>query len=467
MPFYNRINGNVSIIKKKNKKSLRFYTYSKYQPLGLSARVSYFLYSKYIAQIYRFPTPITTPIVFGVISLGGGLYGTLTGNILTNGDVQNYWTSQGITNQATVVIQLVGGSNNISDLNSTVENTIDVETIGSCCPGSNVTIIIYMAPNSFQGFYNAFNYALNTPVIVNSVPVKPSVISCSWGTAERNYSTTQLNQYNTLFGTAVAKGVNICCASGDNGSSDGLRGLNVDFPGSSPNVISCGGTTLTCPTLTYSGTGTTETGWSGSGGGISSIFPSPVYQTNLQLTKRAVPDVALDANPNTGVIYLINNTQYLVGGTSIVSPAISALIGALGFNTFFNTRLYSLKSTSFYDIVSGSNGAYSSKIGYDYVTGLGSLNGLEIQTELNSWVPVVSVSLNYTTYTLTNRTTLQLIATVLPANATNTSVVWKSSNTNATVTQSGLVTAARVGNVTITATTKSGWLSARCSITIR
>ena len=472
MPFYNHNNGDINAIETRGKKSkakAKIHSYAKWQKVDIMPRATYFSYAKNIAQVYNFPTPIINTIVIGVISLGGGLFGTVNGNILTNGDVQAYWTSQGITSQPTVaIVSVSGGVNNpAGDLNSTIENTIDVETIGSCCPGSNVIIIMYIAPNSFAGFYNVFNYAFNTPVSVNSQLVKPSVVSCSWGTAEANYTSTQLSNFNTLFRNATSNGINICCASGDNGSSDGLRGLNVDFPGSSPYVTCCGGTTLTCPTLTYSGAGTTETAWSGSGGGLSRTFNSPTYQTNLQQTKRSVPDIAMDADPSTGVMYLVNNTNYIVGGTSIVSPAMSAFLGSIGYSTFFNMRLYSLKSSAFHDIVSGSNGGYRAKGGYDNVTGLGSINGQEIKTEINNWIAVTSVSLNFTTKTIPRRTNQTLTPTVLPANATNNTVVWKSSNTTtATVNQSGVVSALRVGTTTITATTNDGWLSATCSVTV-
>ena len=472
MPFYNRNIGTVHQPAPKPKpaiqKAVNFHTYFKAQVTDLQPRVTSFV-SKNMAQIYGFPTPLTTPIVIGVISLGGGLYGTVTNNILTNGDVQAYWTSQGITNHPKVVIIPVGATNSpASDPNATIENTIDVETIGSCCPGTNVTILFYIAPNSFAGFYNAFNSAINTPVIVNGQNLLPSVISCSWGTPEVNLTSASLTQFNTLFGQAVAKGINICCASGDNGSSDGLPGLNVDFPSCSPNVVACGGTTLVCPTLSYAGAGTSESTWNGSGGGVSRTFLSPTYQTNLQKTYRSSPDIALNADPNTGVIYRINGASMIVGGTSIVSPAISALLGALGINTFFNTKLYSLKRTAFNDIISGNNGGYSATLGYDNTTGFGSINGADLVNQLANWVPVSSITMNITNQSLNINQTTQLTTTIGPTNATNPSVVWKTSNaTIATVSQSGLVTARAVGSATITATTNDGWKLATTAITVQ
>ena len=459
MPVHNHVHGGVSMRKKsiRIQKAVNMKPYFHSNVIQPRASSRTFV-STNIAKIYNYPTPPTTPIVIGVISLGGGLYGTVTNNILTNGDVQAYWTSQGITNQPTVVIVPVGATNNAAgDPNSSIENTIDVEMIGSCCPGTNVTILFYIAPNSIAGFYNAFNAAINTPVVVNGQSIKPSVISCSWGAPESAFGSSTLTQYNTLFAQAATAGINICCASGDNGSSDGLPGLNVDFPSSSPNVVACGGTTLTCPSGVYDTT-TIETTWSGSGGGVSKTFVSPKYQTNLQKTYRSSPDISLNADPNTGVSYIINGASMIVGGTSIVAPAIAAYIAAAGIKTFFNTILYSLKPASFHDVVSGSNGSYSATIGYDNTTGLGSLNGLECTTQVKNWISASSLTMNTTNPSILVGQSAQMLCSVLPANATNPSVVWKSSNTAvATVNSLGVVTGVKVGTATITATTNDGW----------
>lgn len=82
-------------------------------------------------------------------------------------------------------------------------------------------------------------------------------------------------------------------------------------------------------------------------------------------------------------------------------------------------------------------------------------------------VPVTSVSLNKTSHTFTDFTTLQLTATVYPTNATNKNVTWSSNKTEvATVSSSGLVTAKSNGNATITVTTQDGSKTATCSIVV-
>jgi kumamolisin len=418
-----------------------------------------------MAKIYGFPTPPTTPIVIGVISVGGGLYGTVTNGVLTNGDIQKYWTSLGITSQPRIVIKTVDRAINspTPDLNATIENTIDIQMVGACCPGSNVTIIFYLGINSFPGFYNVFNSAINTPVVVGGVSMKPSVISCSWGAPEAYFSNGDLSRYNSLFYQATQAGITICAASGDWGSSNGLPGNNVDFPASSPNVVGCGGTTLTSPNRRYDSQ-TREVTWKGSGGGISKVFPSPTYQTNNRSSGRSVPDIALNSDPASGVRFLVNNTNYVIGGTSIAAPAVAAFIAAGGYRGF-PSKLYTLNTSAFNDVTIGNNGAYSAATGYDLCTGLGSIAGARLGSQITTWISASGVTITPPSSPLAGGATRQLTANVSPAGATNKTVAWKSSNsTIATVSATGLVRRLKTGAVTITATTNDGWFSASVSI---
>ncbi len=127
---------------------------------------------------------------------------------------------------------------------------------------------------------------------------------------------------------------------------------------------------------------TSETGWADSGGGISTHFAKPSYQSKLTYARRAVPDLSADANPNTGVLVIVNGQENQFGGTSVSSPVLAGLIGlvnskriAAGKSTIglLDTYIYPLLgTTSFRDIKSGSNGGYSAKVGYDLVTGIGA-----------------------------------------------------------------------------------------------
>jgi len=355
------------------------------------------------AKIYNFPTPAASSAgpVIAVISLGGGLKGTVTNSVLTGGDVQDYWSSLAIPSavQARVIIVPIDGAVHnfaTTDGGASAENTLDVAMIGGAIPFASArivpvaTILLLLAPNTYQGFLNAFKAAIAGSIRVGSSTYSPTIISCSWGAPEAQFTATQLTQYNAAFATAVTKRINIFCATGDSGSSNGLYGLNVDFPSSSPNVVACGGTTLVCPNGTYIPS-TQESAWSNGGGGVSAVFAPPAYQSALRLRRRATPDIALNANPSTGFYLLFNGVPVAYGGTSVVAPAMAAFAATLGPSApFLNTRLYAVPNTCFNDIVKGTNAirgtgtgtSYVAGAGFDNCTGLGSINGALLKTSL-------------------------------------------------------------------------------------
>jgi kumamolisin len=439
-------------------------------------------YANEIASIYNMTPPnLTTPVNVAVVSFGGGLYGTVSPTgVLTNGDCQRYWQSIGIApaNMPKVVVVPISGARNLPNVNdggSTMENTLDVQQIGACCPSSNLTIVLYISPNSLAQFPVLLNYILNTSTY------KPSVISVSWGAPEVFYPISLLNSINTLLNTAATRGINVTVATGDNGSSDGVPGTsaNADFPAASPNVIACGGTNLVCPNLVYDGS-TVETAWSSGGGAISGYFPPPSYQSGLSKVRRSIPDIAMNADPATGILYMINNTNYIFGGTSVVAPAFAGYLMAINARVFANPILYTT-SGAFHDILVGSNGAFVASTGYDNCTGLGSIIGNVLTPAIlaNSPPPppppppvvnVTSVTVSPTSASLSLRgtRTVQLTSTVLPTNATNKTVTWSSSNTRtATVSASGLVTGIRTGTCQITVRTADQNKTAVCNITVR
>ena len=405
------------------------------------------------ASIYKFPQPSSTPIVVGVISFGGGLVGQLLSGILTKGDVQAYWTSLGIPaeNQPTVAMVFIDGATN--DMNpitaATQENTLDVEMIGACCPTSNLTIIVYIAPNSVTSFQNVFNYAITTPVQVNGISMTPSILSCSWGAPEIYFNS--ISAIDSILAQAVSIGINIFAATGDSGSSDGINGLNCDYPSSSPNVIACGGTSLISPDYVYN-SNTIEVAWKDGGGGISRYFSKPAYQSSIKGTMRNTPDFALNADPNTGVLYFVGGQYTVFGGTSIVAPAMAGYVAALGSPAgFINSKIY-LAPNCFNDILTGSNGEYFATSGYDNVSGLGSINGDALALMLTDSAPITDISVSPTSVSFTVNQTQQITGTVQPIGASNKQIEWSSLNTQvATVSSTGLVTAVAEGSTYIIA----------------
>jgi subtilase family serine protease len=418
-----------------------------------------------IATIYKIPSPTqSTKVVLGVVSFGGGLYGSIDADgVLTNGDLQAYWTYIGISpsNHPRVIVKPINGAtNNTSDYTSTAENTLDIETVGGCCPSSNLTIILYISPNTVQSLYDCFNYALNTPVISGGLSYKPTIISCSWGIPEVYVNTSFLKTFDTLLSTASARGINVCTASGDYGSNNGVGGTstNVDFPSSCPNVIAVGGTNLVCPNNIYDGS-TVEKAWSNGGGAISRVYSKPSYQRTIVASGRSVPDIALVADPATGVIFIINGSYYVYGGTSVAAPVCAGFFAAINTNKFANTVFYANKS-GFNDILIGSNGAYSAQIGHDNCTGLGSIKGDVLSRLLSApSIPAVlgtSVTLSPATLTVNIGQTSLIVPTVFPTTATNKNLLWASSNTGIATVTNGTVTGVAAGSAVIRATTTDG-----------
>jgi uncharacterized protein YjdB len=429
-----------------------------------SANVPYFNMTE-LRSIYQIPTPSPSAYVVGVVSFGGGLYGTVDSQgVLTNGDVQAYWTSIGIApanHPKVIVVGINGATNrpNVNDNGATMENTLDVETIGGACPSANLTIILYIAPNSFNQFAPLFNYMYSTNVTVNGISYKPNIISCSWGAPEIYYSSSQLSSINSILATIANAGITICAATGDYGSNNGVGGTGnyVDFPSSNPYVTAVGGTTLVCPNNVYD-TQTVETAWASGGGGISAIYSKPSYQTALSGTMRMTPDIASLADPNTGVLFIVNRQYMVIGGTSVAAPTIVGFLAAIRFTKFVNPFLYQAPySSCFHDIVRGSNGSYVANIVYDNCTGLGSINGQTLSSYiLNPSILVSGITLSSRTVNLTLSQTVQLSATVLPANASNQVIVWSTSNPSVATVSNGLITAITSGSATITVSSTDG-----------
>jgi kumamolisin len=188
-------------------------------------------------------------------------------------------------------------------------------------------------------------------------------------------------------------GITITVAAGDNGSSDGVDDAqnHVDFPASCPHVLAAGGTRL----IAANGVISNETVWNdgsqggATGGGFSTFFARPDYQAkDVNSPNRGVPDVAGNADPDTGYNVLVDGQQMVVGGTSAVAPLWAGLIALLNQKLqsrigFINPALYNMdESSCFRDITSGNNGAFSAGKGWDPTTGLGSPVGIQIMQTL-------------------------------------------------------------------------------------
>jgi kumamolisin len=392
----------------------------------------------------------------------GTTIGIVTLAAFTPSDAFAYWASLGLAvdpNRITVVN--VDNPPKPSDRSGSEETTLDVEQSGGIAPGAK--IIVYVAPNTDQGFLDAWSKAVNDNTA--------DTISTSWGeweefVAQGNPASDpdaagEIQAYHNLFIQAAIQGQSIFAAAGDAGSFDtsgelpaGFNDiLSVDHPASDSFICAAGGTTLP-GTQTFAISATQnlsievkkERAWSwdyltplcdalgldpvscgifpvGGGGGVSVVFPVPFYQDGIEGIRtsepgqtlidstqtppqtvltlpahfhgRNLPDVSLNADPETGYIifYTSSRTKTLgvdefVGGTSFVAPqlaGVSALInqnahgrvGLLNFPLYelqFTGKAYNGKSPPLRDIRDGNNEFYQAGNNYDLASGTGVLD---------------------------------------------------------------------------------------------
>jgi subtilisin-like proprotein convertase family protein len=249
------------------------------------------------------------------------------------------------------------------------EIALDVEWAHALAPKANI-LLVEANSNSYNDLFAAVNYAKSVAGV--------SVVSMSFGGSEFSTETSLDSTFTTPAGHS---GVTFVASTGDAGRPGG-------YPAYSSRVLAVGGTRVN---LGAGGSYISESGWSGSGGGISTYEVKPSYQSSVTFssTRRTIPDVSFDADPNSGVaVYdsYANGTSapwVQVGGTSFSAPAWAALLAitnqgrvnaGLGtLNGFSETlpKIYALPSSDFHDVTTGNNG-YAAAAGYDLVTGRGS-----------------------------------------------------------------------------------------------
>ncbi len=210
------------------------------------------------------------------------------------------------------------------------------------------------------------------------------VCSVTWGRPEDKWTQDDAFALEAAAAKATGAGMVLFAGSGDNNSSDGeSTPANVDLPASCPHFVGCGGTTKTKSSETVWNSDPEDAkdgGGNGTGGGFSTFFkPMPTWQIGAPNGPgRMVPDVAGNADPNTGYNILVHGNTIVRGGTSAVAPLYAGLFAAFGRKLHFITPTLWKNPLCFNDIQVGNNGQFPADRGPDACTGLGSPIGSKL-----------------------------------------------------------------------------------------
>lgn len=309
-----------------------------------------------VAAAYNFPAATGKGATVGLIELGGG------------------YDPSAFTGWDVTAVSVRGGGNDPDGANGADgEVQLDIEVVLGVAP--HAAVRVYFAPNTDEGFTAAVAQAMT----------ECSYVSCSWGQAENQWPHASITAMSAVLKAGRAAGSVFLAAAGDSGSDDSTSSAVTDYPASDPNAIGCGGTRLT---LDSAGSRASEVAWddndrtSATGGGVSRVFPG-----------RQVPDIAGNADPDTGYRITVDGEPVVVGGTSAVAPLYAGLLarlhellgGPVGKRVDLLNTLATNAGVCF-DVTSGDNGAYRAGPGRDEVTGLGVVDGTKLLAVLSDAV---------------------------------------------------------------------------------
>lgn len=396
-------------------------------------------------------------------------------------DIEAFQNAAGLTVKDPTLVLMPGTGPPTFFSGDESESDLDLEWSSAIAPGAQISLI-YSGANTNFGAFDAIMYAVENNI--------GNIVSVSYGECEPELQGYSLE---SSFQQAATQGQTIVAASGDSGSTACFfsadvttptlafqEQLAVSYPASSPNVTGVGGTEISQANSAYLTAGQgywaaqgssdivssalqyiPEVAWnddtsncgaanciSAGGGGVSSLFNKPAWQTGVPGiptgTHRNVPDVALYSSPNfPGYLYCTSDSSAwssgqaascnsgfrdsssglltLAGGTSFATPIFAGMLAIInqqqGYTAgqgLVNPTLYTLAansatySSAFHDIVSGNNdcnagsadcsssAGFSAGVGYDQVTGLGSvdLNNLANAWPANSGPALIGTSTN-------------------------------------------------------------------------
>lgn len=320
-------------------------------------------YAGDIAKMYNWPDADGTGQTIAFIELGGGY---------SMKDLQTYATRYNLPPIDITAVEIGAAKNNPADPSgASDEILLDIEVAYAVAPGARFRV--YFAPNTDAGFLNAIKQAIADKV---------DIISISWGGSEDSWSFTTIQEFEAVFKAAADAGITVLAASGDSGylDSPNTSKPTVDYPASSCWVLACGGTQITSTDeITWNNL---DVGEGATGGGESSLFSRPAWQTRDHIDKqnRSVPDLTANASPLTGYNIVVNGVWSVIAGTSSCSPLYAGLFARI--NQILGTKigyanpvLYMLNERSWYDVTQGNNGYWKANAHFDLTSGLGRLKG--------------------------------------------------------------------------------------------
>jgi subtilase family serine protease len=328
----------------------------------------------------------------------------------TRSDVTTYLSKNRLPMPKISAVGVDGYDGKVNDPKVELEAVLDIDMVVAINPEVK-EVLVYEDGN------DPFPVALLDAITQVADDNLVQVLSISYGQDETLEGSDAMTAENSVFTQLSAEGITVTASAGDEGAYGDFSYhngsfLNVPDPGSQPNVLCVGGTTLfTAPKAVYSGEQTwneLSAGFGATGGGVSAFWSIPSWQLLIpgamtahggSSTYRNVPDVAAVADPLTGVaVYSkINGGWLQIGGTSVSAPIwagylsllnSASIYAGLGQIGYFNPTLYDLgvskflsPTSYFYDVDYGSNGStavypwpgYNSGSGYDNCTGWGSL----------------------------------------------------------------------------------------------
>jgi subtilase family serine protease len=246
------------------------------------------------------------------------------------------------------------------------EISLDLDMVSAACPGCHILLV-----EADDSSMTNLGESVNTAVSLGA-----KYVSNSYGGGESSADTSYDSTYFDHPGVAITV-------------SAGDSGYGTEYPAASRFVTSVGGTSLRADS---SSRGWSESAWSGTGSGCSSVDAKPDWQTDGECDGRTISDVSAVADPATGVA--VNDTYggdtgwEVFGGTSASSPIIAsvyALAGTPSSGSYPASFPYA-HTDGLNDVANGSNGSCSGSYlctgaeGYDGPTGLGTPNGVSAFT---------------------------------------------------------------------------------------